>query len=463
MKRTQALVVALASCLALRVGVLQADFQASDPGVRQDPPNVNSAGDPLPNLSAGEAALFAAGAEDFEELDTLGSGLGPRMNLDSCAGCHAQPAVGGSSPFVNPQFKFATAFGAKNSVPYFVKPNGPVREARFKYYPDGTPDGGVHALFVISGRKDSTGDASACTIKQADFDAQGQKGNVIFRIPTPVFGGGLIESIPDSSILANLAATANGRSSLGIGGRPNRTRPTGSPNFSGNDGTITRFGWKAQNKSLLIFAGEAYNVEQGISNELFPQERDETPSCQLASVPNDVTVADPPSTTVAQGSSGPVKFAAFMRFLAPPVPSKSSPGGPGSIGNGKSLFSKIGCAYCHTPRLYTGSTTSAALNKKPVNLYSDLALHGMGPGLADDVAQGAAAGDEFRTAPLWGLGQRIFFLHDGRTANLTAAIQAHKSPASQKYQASEANAVIDNFNALSEGQKQDLLNFLRSL
>jgi hypothetical protein len=109
---------------------------------------------------------------------------------------------------VNPQVAFATDFGAKNAVPYFVRSNGPVREARFKYYPDGTPDGGVHVLFVISGRKDGSGD-----------DAQGQKGNIMFRIPTPVFGAGLIL---DGSTLNNLAGVANGKAALGIGGRQRR-------------------------------------------------------------------------------------------------------------------------------------------------------------------------------------------------------------------------------------------------
>ncbi len=316
-----------------------------------------------------------------------------------------------------------------------------------------------HALFVISGRKDSTGDASACTIKQEDFDAQGQKGNVVFRIPTPVFGAGLIESIPDSAIASNLAATANGRTQLGIGGRANR-RPTGSPNTSGNDGTMTRFGWKAQNKSLLIFAGEAYNVEQGITNEAFSQERDETTSCQFATVPNDTTKAG--GTTAAGTLSGPEKFAAFMRFLAPPTPS-TGPGSPLSLANGKNLFQKVGCAFCHTPTLYTGNTTVAALRTKPVNLYSDLALHAMGAGLADDVSQGAANGDEFRTAPLWGVGQRLFFLHDGRAKDLITAIAAHKSAGNNKYQASEANQVVDNFFQLNQSQQQDVLNFLRSL
>jgi CxxC motif-containing protein (DUF1111 family) len=87
----------------------------------------------------------------------------------------------------------------------------------------------------------------------------------------------------------------------------------------------------------------------------------------------------------------------------------------------------------------------------------------MGSGLADGVTQGTANGNEFRTAPLWGVGQRIFFLHDGRTKDLMEAIQAHKSAGNSKYQGSEANAVVDNFFQLNEGQKQDVLNFLRSL
>ena len=90
-------------------------------------------------------------------------------------------------------------------------------------------------------------------------------------------------------------------------------------------------------------------------------------------------------------------------------------------------------------------------------------LHNLGPGLADDILQGNARGDEFRTAPLWGLGQRIFFLHDGRTTDLLEAIQAHASAGNQDFPPSEANAVIANFNALSESGKQDILNFLRGL
>jgi CxxC motif-containing protein (DUF1111 family) len=103
------------------------------------------------------------------------------------------------------------------------------------------------------------------------------------------------------------------------------------------------------------------------------------------------------------------------------------------------------------------------LRNKVANLYSDVALHNMGPGLADEVSQGVAGGDEFRTAPLWGLGQRIFFLHDGRTDDLKVAIRAHRSAGNFKFGPSEANKVIDNFDALDDSSTQDLLNFLRSL
>ena len=139
-------------------------------------------------------------------------------------------------------------------------------------------------------------------------------------------------------------------------------------------------------------------------------------------------------------------------------------GGADSIGKGKQVFANVGCVYCHTPRLKTGPlATVVALQNKDVNLFSDLLLHNMGPGLADDILQGVAKGDEFRTAPLWGLGKRIFFLHDGRTSDLVQAILAHGSGGNSQFGPSEANAVIGRFKNLSDGDKQHLLNFLRSL
>ncbi len=300
---------------------------------------------------------------------------------------------------------------------------------------------------------------AGCSIAQEDFAAQLARNNVIFRIPTPMFGAGLIEMIPDSAISANLKANASQKAALGIFGRHHVI--SGVPNLHGNDGTIMRFGWKAQNKSLLVFSGEAYNVEMGITNELFQTERDETTNCQYATVPNDVT--NTAGATGLDTISAIEKFAFFMRFLAPPTPSSTTPGGFTLITNGRRVFVDIGCALCHTPTLTTGNTTVAALRYQDVKLFSDLALHGMGPGLADGISQGVAKGDEFRTAPLWGLGQRIFFLHDGRTKDLVQVIQAHRSAGNSRFGPSEANQVIDNFNELSEDDQQDLLYFLRSL
>jgi len=432
---------------------------ARDPGVRGGAPG---AGGPLAGLTARETEVFVAGQEDFEEVEGVADGLGPRMNLDSCAGCHAQPAGGGTSPSVNPQVAFAAKDGGTDRLPSFITVDGPVREARFKLNPDGTRDGGVHNTATLTGR---TG-AAGCVLAQPDFATQPARNNVIFRIPTPVFGAGLIEQIPDSIIRANQAAQAAAKQQLGIGGRPNvavsgRTI-TGTTNTNGNDGTIARFGWKAQNQTLLLFSGEAYNVEMGISNELFQQEREQTPACQFATVPNDVT--DPTVKATPDGLNAIEKFAFFQRFLAPPTPSPpTTPGAAASIRNGRSVFESIGCALCHTPTLTTGNATVAALRNQPVQLYSDLLVHGMGPGLADNILQGEAAGNEFRTAPLWGVGQRIFFLHDGRTTDLLEAIQAHKSAGNREFGPSEANAVINNFTQLNEQSKQDLLNFLRSL
>jgi len=446
-----------------------ATASAKDPGVRAGSVGSGSA---LPGLTPAETQFFQDGLARFVTLDSVKGtepgaadpGLGPGFNSNSCASCHAQPAIGGSSPSAsqypnigpNPQIVAASDYGATNSIPFFITSDGPVREARFPFQVNSngtlsqTPDGGVHDLFTIAGRQDAPG----CTMPQPNYEAMQQLNNLIFRIPTPVFGSGLIESIPDSAILANMQANSALKKSLGI---------SGHPNYSGNDGTITKFGWKAQNKSLEIFAGEAYNVEMGITNELFTNERAAPAACLYNQTPEDGTNFD---SSGAEIPSDVVAFADFMRFLAPPAPSiKGIPGNPSalSLADGLAMFSAVHCDMCHTPLLQTTSRPSAssALANKPVPLFSDLLVHHMGSGLADRITQGSAGPDEFRTAPLWGVGQRIFFLHDGRSTpsngGLANAIEAHAGSGS------EANQVIAAFNRLTPQQQQDLLNFLRSL
>jgi CxxC motif-containing protein (DUF1111 family) len=154
-------------------------------------------------------------------------------------------------------------------------------------------------------------------------------------------------------------------------------------------------------------------------------------------------------------------FADFMRMLAPPTPAPATPASE----KGRATFGKIGCVHCHTPSLTTGpkiasgssTSPSVALSNQTANLYSDLIVHHMGKGLADGITQGGAGPDEFRTAPLWGVGQRVFFLHDGRTTNLVNAIRSHQSLGS------EANKVIEHFNQLTTEEQQEVIDFLRSL
>ena len=441
-----------------------------DPGVRQ---GASNAGQPLPGLATDETAFFQDGAARFVEIETVSGGpnigLGPRFNGNQCAECHVQPAIGGSSPATNPQLAVATLQGGKNTLPWFLNDKGPIRESRFKRNPDGTVDGGVHAVFVITGRTDAPG----CNIAQPNFGRPGNpktglggNPNLSFRIATPLFGLGLIEAITDATILANSVENSDSKRTFGIKGHPN-AEISGVANRSANDGTITRFGWKAQNKSLLVFAGEAYNVEMGITNMMFPQERDYTPGCIFNATPEDATNFTP--TGGQNGAVAPYTavlsdieaFANFMRMLAPPTPAPDTD----STIRGRDLFAKVGCALCHTPTLMTAQKISSggaqipsvALSNQPVHLYSDVLVHHMGRGLADGITQGGAGPDEFRTAPLWGVGQRIFFLHDGRTSDLVEAIAAHRTPGS------EANRVVERFRRLTTSAQQDIINFLRGL
>jgi CxxC motif-containing protein (DUF1111 family) len=470
-----------------------------DPGPRPNP--ASPVPQPVPGLNVNEMGLFVESILRVSELegscDTCAqqpqnrmpidpsptnpfspshlvnsAGMGPVFNADQCFICHSQPQIGGSSPKVNPASLIAHRLGGTNVVPSFEAPDGAFRETRFKYHEDGKRDGGVHSLFTLQGRSDAPG----CTLAQPDYPREIRQRNVSFRIPLQLFGLGLIESIPDKAILANLKSRAVEKRALGI---------EGHPNLVPNNGTISRFGWKAQNASINMFAGEAYNVEMGITNDLFPISRSEDEDCLSAYTPFDVPRSE------AGLYDDPLKimpawlmFTEFMRFIDAPQPAPLTE----RAKLGRELFSAVGCALCHTPSFNTPGTAlprtqseeigphSVALRGKTVNLFSDLLVHHMGATLADNIVQGAAGPDEFRTTPLWGLGQRLFFLHDGRTSDLLVAVRDHRSYAgsdggdnpskdaqSRRYADSEANTVIDIFDALSGDDQQAILDFLRSL
>ena len=498
----------------------------------------NSSGGPLPSFLQGtqldneRLAFWEAGMGIFGDLASIKGappgvpstqpivGLGPRFNGNSCEMCHSQPTIGGTSPgpgtppsfTQNPQITVASFDGATNNVPSFVsgRPNGPVVEARFPRVPgaNGVPtnslDGAVHDLYTIQGM----GQAGTCAINQPDFNSAVNNNNIIFRIPTPTFGVGFIETTSDNALVQNLntatadPASLNVTGSLGVGGRFNRV---------GNDQTITRFGWKAQNVSLLMFAGEASNVEMGVTNELFPFERDAPENngtnCTNNATPEDFTT---PTTNTTQQIPNVVAsdievLSFFMFGNTPPAQCDFGSGiVPGSnppqpackalsaaAQDGAVQFNRAGCNLCHTPTLVTGPSNFVDLNNAKFSPFSDFAVHHMGAQLTDGVSQGNAGPDEFRTAPLWGAGQRFFFLHDGRSISLVDAIEQHFTPntlctsvtgvaetfilngqtitipaVTTRTCGSEANAVINRFNnqsILNCTQQQHVIDFLRSL
>ena len=454
----------------------------SDPGVRPGPQPANGAGNPIAGLPGDQATFWFDGLVLFgDTVSVKGTisgepllGLGPAFNGNSCLLCHSQPVIGGSSPTPNPQRGIANLDGATNTIPTFLTPNAPALEVRFVKNSDGTLDGGVHDLFTITGRTDAP---TGCTLKQPDFATQLQNGNIIFRIPIPTFGEGFVENASDTTLKNNLAALASVKSAAGI---------TGRFNTSGNDGTITKFGWKAQNKSMLMFAGEASNVEMGITNELFTNERT-TGGCATNATPEDNTHVIIPTggdagDDASQISSLIENFTIFMRLNAPAQPcdfftsqTTCKPLGASAL-RGQALFGTvvppatggapntgIGCVLCHTDSLHTSKSNLSPLNQVEFHPFSDFALHHMGPGLADGINQGTAQGDEFRTAPLWGIGQRVFFLHNGSTSDIVAAIELHAGNCAAGQVCSEATKVIDTFNGLQPQQQQDIINFLRSL
>ena len=375
-------------------------FQA---GPRNFPPASGSPqfGDPLPGLTADQLSAFAVGLEDFQQVDVPESGLGPIFNNVSCVACHSVPAIGGSSAIletrfgrsVNGQFDPLTHLGGSLLQQFAIDPG----------YQEVIPP-------------------------EANVTAQ--------RQATPLFGLGLIEAVPDGAILQY----AECRKPDGITGRPAIV-----PDVASGQQRVGRFGWKAQQATLLAFAADAYLNEVGITSRLFPQGNAPNGDTSLLAVLD--LVADPEDEVdPVSGNADIDTFAAFMRFLAPPPQLPLSD----SADSGQTLFHQIGCATCHTPSLQTGTNSVAALDRKPVPLYSDLLLHDMGA-LGDGIAQADAGPREMRTAPLWGLRASAPYLHDGRAATAEEAIRGHDG---------EGRYPRERFLRLSPTQRQQLLDFL---
>lgn len=366
-------------------------------------------GDPLPGITPRDFEAFRAGLNAFTGVETVDDGLGPAFNGTSCGACHSVPAIGGISPMA---------------------------ELRAGHR---DPDGTFHAL-------DTAGTTLFHAFSLPNHVCQPvlpPDTNVVARrVPIPLFGAGLIEAIPDDTLLS--LADPLDRNRDGSAGRASIVIDAAT-----GERRVGRFGWKAQVATLLTFSGDAYRNEMGITNDIFPAElafgipAEQLKLCDVAADPEDK--ADP--VTRLRDID---HFAAFMKFLAPIAR------GPidNTVKSGERTFAAIGCAACHIPSLMTGSSANPLFDRKVVLLYSDLLLHAIGTGDGIKQADSTASPDEIRTPALWGLRFRRPFLHDGSAATLEDAIARHGG---------EAELARQGFARLDAEARSALLAFLQSL
>lgn len=408
-RATRALVIALCVCLIVIA------FCLLQPTRKATIHAQGSLGDPIPNLTKTEMVLFGQGFQEFIHIFDPPQGLGPAFDQDACSGCHRDPVIGGNSTF---KVTYVGTLNFDGTFNPLTNEGGPVLQTgTIPYKP----------TCMVNGEKIPP-DATIVAVHQ-----------------TPqTFGSGLIDNVPDAMISAQ--AIDKG---MGVHGITNMVLDQNGRL------KIGRFGYKAQYANLLQADANQLQSLIGVTNPLYPVEDLPSglpipPNCSIKTEPND-------------DGSAAIALYHYNVYLAPNHP------GSGNA-NGQTLFNSVGCNLCHLPSYRTKATViipvtfkgttleSKALEKQPVNLYSDLLLHDMGSGLGDGLPLGLATGTQFRTAPLWGLSTRIAdgdgLLHDGRAKDVMSAIEDHGG---------EATLVISNFNSLNASDQADLIAFISSL
>ncbi|HZI89694.1 MAG TPA: di-heme oxidoredictase family protein [Candidatus Polarisedimenticolia bacterium] len=367
-----------------------------DPGDRFDTP--------LPGLDNGELGDFQDGHAQFRKAFSIADGLGPIFNNVSCASCHSGDGRG------LPENTLTRI--SRDAVDLAVDVGGP--QLQDKCIPGAEPERLPSGLLVS------------------------------YRMPPPVFGVGLIEAITDSSILAHEDPTDSDAD--GISGRANMVAP--APYVPGGGVHVGRFGRKAAVSSLLQQTVEAYHQDIGMTSSYRPYENVNPVASHPAVDPaRDPELTDAEIDNVMQ----------YMRMLAPPAPGAST----AARERGQTLFTTTAqCAKCHIPTLHTGPHEIETLANRDVTLYSDLLLHDLGDGLADNRPDGSADGKEWRTAPLWGLrvareflNGQLFLLHDGRAHTVDQAVRLHGG---------EATGARDAYLAMPASDQAALVDFVES-
>lgn len=391
----------------------------------------------------GDAAFEATFNSDNTQLN---HGLGPIFNNQSCASCHIADGRGKapnagealSSLLIRLSIPGQGLQGQPLAVPGF---GGQLQQRGIFGV---LAEAGVNVSYTE--KTYEFADGETCNLREPRFDLVNAyktiPANVMIspRMASPVFGLGLLEAIPEKDILANADETdANGD---GISGKPNYSYDVISKSVK-----LGRFGWKAVQPSIIQQSAGAYVEDMGVTNFIFKTESS-----------YDQLQYDGRNDDTELGDSALYAVAYYIKTLA--VPGRRNANDE-SVKAGKTIFNTIGCARCHTPVQKTATDILfPELSNQTIYPYTDLLLHDMGPGLADNRPDHRASGSEWRTAPLWGIGLTNTvnghnnFLHDGRARNLNEAILWHGG---------EAEGVINNFKNLSKPDRDAVLKFLNSL
>lgn len=362
-------------------------------------------GAPLPGLSEAELDRFHAGLALFNKIFTPEEGLGPAFNENQCSACHTSPAPGGTTGFE--RVVKATRYGGPGACDLLSEVGG--ENVRTRSTPLLLEHGVLHE-----------------TVPPAATDT----GRFL---PPFLFGLGLIEAIPEQVIVAR--SDPEDGDGDGISGRAAR----------GPDGRLTRFGRKADIATIEEFTRSALRLEMGLTSR--PDDRDQVNGADAPAGTDPMSEPEVDARVVRLLTD-------FTRFLVPPASAPArSEAQADTLARGARIFDRLGCARCHTPAMRTGPSDVPALSHKTIELYSDLLLHDMGPGLSNVCAYDAAP-RELRTTPLMGLQHRGFYLHDGRAMDLREAILEHGG---------EAQASRDAFEQLPWLAQEYVVIFLRSL
>lgn len=445
--------VSLATALLGTAGFAVNACSASGSGQEQELLTSEQAilGDALPGT---DLAVFAAAKDNFRATEIVSDGLGPIFNANACSTCHANSAPGGAGEQVEARYG-TISNGVFNGL--------------------GATGGSLRQLFGIGGY---TVGGSNCN---SGVDANPAAGATIFagRLTTPLFGLGLVDSLPDSAfdVLANREPTTI----RGVVNRAAILLPNPLDSSQRVGGTrVARFGWKANVPNLAQFSADAYLNEMGITttsciggraNTAFAIENranrtatnaviNGCPDDMVPGVDDDFAAETGCTGTNANALQDDVRnFTFFMAHLAPPPQTAITAGS--AADRGRALFNgaSLGCNGCHRSDSDVFVSTSAGGVRAGIVFapFSDFLAHDMGA-LGDQIGvndgDSIAATRRMRTAPLWGLRSRNKLLHDGRTTDRAAAIVAHDG------QGAAASAA---FRALSSTSRDDVLAYLNTL